>query len=243
MAHCATGGSAGTLQPGTGDAEAAIEASPNSGSKPAAGVYAPYVPLAPSLKAQPMRTQQAECHHCPQLYRGGTAGQQLRKQPHCSAGPGHCREQTESMFLDKPGSAIGGIVIERCPPLAGGVPLLSRLSLTGLSKTSPSGHGGVSEYLRRHSSEGIRKASPASKVPVVLSGAQVALGAATPCWTIFPTRRKPVPYSWPSQPLLRLSGGVMQIRSVAQADATSSGHALVASHSTLPCLRAGQGGK
>lgn len=35
---------------------------------------------------------------------------------------------------------------------SGSVPLLSRMSLTGLTKTSP----GVSEYLRRHSTEGVR---------------------------------------------------------------------------------------
>jgi hypothetical protein len=43
--------------------------------------------------------------------------------------------------------------------LAGSLPLLSRMSLTGLGGTSPSGTGGVSDYLRRHSSEGIRKVS------------------------------------------------------------------------------------
>jgi len=38
-------------------------------------------------------------------------------------------------------------------PGASSVPLLSRLSLTGMRKASPG--GGVSEYLRRHSSEGV----------------------------------------------------------------------------------------
>lgn len=45
---------------------------------------------------------------------------------------------------------------------AGSVPLLSRISLTGLAKTSPG--AGVGDYLRRHSSEGYRKASAGPRI-------------------------------------------------------------------------------
>ena len=65
------------------------------------------------------------------------------------------QQQNPERIVSRPGSLAAHFWSIMLP--AGSLPLLSRMSLTGLGGTSPSGTGGVSDYLRRHSSEGIRK--------------------------------------------------------------------------------------